>query len=78
MFRFAESLLRCGHLGAGKMAQQVKALIIKTDGLSSVPRTHMVEKESRLYKLSFDRYTCTVTIHMHTIKKCNLKKKKKI
>lgn len=31
MFRFAKSLLRCGHLGAGKMAQQVKALITKPE-----------------------------------------------
>lgn len=30
--------------GAGKMTKQVKAIVTKTDDLSSVPKTHMIEE----------------------------------
>jgi hypothetical protein len=34
-----------GTAGASKMAQQVKVLAVKCDGLDSIPGTHMVEGE---------------------------------
>ena len=33
------------------MAQWVKALVAKPEDLSSFPRSHIIEKENRLYKL---------------------------
>lgn len=35
-------------LGTGKMVQWVKSLVVKTDGLSSIPGTHTLEGENQL------------------------------
>jgi hypothetical protein len=39
------------HLCDIKMAQQIKVLAAKPDNLSSIPGTHNVEGENRLYKV---------------------------
>lgn len=39
---------------ASEMAQQVQELTAKPDGLSWFPRTHMVERENQVHKLSPD------------------------
>lgn len=39
-------LIQKNGVGAGEMAQLVKVLAAKSDDLSSVPRTRMVERES--------------------------------
>lgn len=43
-----EKLHRKLDHGAGKMAQRVKALAVRADHLSSIPRTYVVGKENPL------------------------------
>jgi hypothetical protein len=42
------------------MAQKVSRLVTKTDELSSIHRTQMIEGESISYRLSSDLHTCHV------------------
>lgn len=46
------------------MAQHVKVPAAKPANLSFIPRTHMVEGEKQLPKLSSDLHTCTVAPHL--------------
>lgn len=41
-------------LGTGEMAQLIKVLAAKANGLSSIPGTQVVEEEKKLPQLSFD------------------------
>lgn len=52
--------LKISRLGAGEMAQQVRELAAKSDHLSSIPRTHRVEGNNHLHKLTSD-------LHAHAI-----------
>lgn len=47
----------------GKRAKQVKALVAKSDGLSSIPRTQIMEGESQFLQVVL--YMCAVT-NTHT------------
>lgn len=54
--------------GANRRAKWVRVLAAKTDGLSSIPRTYMMEAKSSLlqFLLSCDLHTHTVMQkHMH-------------
>lgn len=44
--------------GAGKMTKQVKALVTKTDDLSSVPKSHMIEEGRDSSVFSSDSRVC--------------------
>lgn len=44
------------------MSQREKVLAAKPDHLSSIPRTHMVEKGSQLLQVVLCLCTCTYTI----------------
>lgn len=59
-------------------AQRVKGLAPKPDNLTSVPRSHTVERENKLLQLSSDvclysmAAMCTACVCAHTqINKCN-------
>lgn len=45
-------------LGAGKMTQRVKAFVAKSNDLSLVSGTHVVEGENQLLRLPSDLYMC--------------------
>lgn len=66
MFEFSqetETVQREVYLaGAGKMGQGVKALALKSDDLSWIPRTHVVEGDNRLPSISTG---CPLTSGMH-------------
>lgn len=49
------------------MAQQVEVLITKTEDMSSVPRTHIVEAEKQLPKSALLTSSCACT---HTMRVC--------
>lgn len=54
--------------GAGEAAQQAKALAAKSEDLSSIPGTHVVEKEKRFLKVVL-KPSCAVAhrrIHTYT------------
>ena len=55
------------------MAQQVKMLALKTDDLSSIPKTHMEERKSQFLQVVLrpPHTSCDTHTHIHTqINKC--------
>lgn len=58
--------------GAGKMAQRIKVLATKTDGLRPIPQNHMMERENTLYShdLSSDLHMLAMSFtcpHTYTL-----------
>lgn len=48
------------------MAQQVKALTIRHDDPSFIPRTYMVEEKNHSYKFPYEHYGLHIYTQVHT------------